>query len=43
MDGSNQYKAPHTVGRHRHDLGVTSVNLIINVDLYNRVYDMLHP
>lgn len=43
VDGSNQYKAPHTGGRLRHNLGVTSVNLIINVDLYNRVHDMLHP
>ncbi len=42
-NGGNQYKAPHGGSRRRHQNSPTSVNLNIDVDIYNRVFNMLNP
>lgn len=42
VDGSNQYKPPHSGARARHIDGVTSVSRTVDVDNYNRVYAMFH-
>lgn len=40
VDGSNQYKPPHSGARNRHIDGVTSVSRTVDIDNYNRVYAM---
>lgn len=41
-NGGNQYKAPHTKARTRGENGQSCVDLTIEVDEYNRVFDMLN-
>jgi hypothetical protein len=42
VDGSNQYKAPHSGVRKRAKNATTGVDLIINVDEYNRVSELVN-
>jgi hypothetical protein len=41
-NGGNQYKPPHGGSRRRHRNAPTAVNLNMNVDNYNRVFNMLN-
>lgn len=40
VDGDNQYKKAHGGGRRRHKNSTTAVDLTINIDDYNRVFNM---
>jgi hypothetical protein len=43
IDGDNQYPAPHEGARRRVPHGGEAVDLTIDVEENNRVFDMLHP